>query len=194
MRTDGALTQLPDDDTAQSLRTVLDLLLQDIPLQPVDPATLPWDQPIFILRSANMGRMRALIDEILVHTPTPLLHIMSHARDEKALRELVPCEFMFHAYPTPGRYRLEDVPSATLDRLRAVDFGILFFLDTGSFADLLDEVDRVLGAICPMGIISFGNDGTCGRLPERQVRKRAESAFFRLVEWYHGLLNPVEAA
>jgi hypothetical protein len=116
---------------------------------------------------------------------------MSHARDEKTLREMAPCDFTFHAYPTPGRYRLDEVPSATLDRLRAVDFGILFFLDTGSFADLLDEVDRVLGAIRPIGIISFGNDGTCARLPERQVRKRAESAFFRLVEWYQGTLHPV---
>jgi hypothetical protein len=191
MSTDA--TQLSPSDAA-SLRTVLDLLLQDIPLRPVDSATLPWDQPIFILRSANMGRLRALLDEILVHTPTPDLHIMSHARDEKMVRELAPRDFTFHAYSAPGRYRLEEVSSATLDRLREVDFGILFFLDTGPFADLLDEVDRVLGAIRPVGIISFGNDGTCGRLPERQVRKRAESAFFRLVEWYHGMLNPVEAA
>lgn len=193
MQTDGALPQVASTEAMESVRTVLDLLVQDIPLRPVDPATLPWDRPIFILRSANMGRMRALLDEILVHTAVPELHIMSHARDEQALRDLAPCDFTFHAYPTPGRYRLEEIPAATLGRLRTVNFGILFLLDTGSFADLLDEVDRVLGAIRPIGIISFGNDGRCGRLPERRVRKHAESAFFRLVEWYQGTLNPVGA-
>lgn len=188
------LSRLPGSDGAQSLRTVLDLLLQDIPPKPVNPATLPWDRPIFILRSANMGRLRVLLDEILTHTATPQLHILSHARDEQTLREMAPCEFTFHAYPTPGRYRLEQIHPATLDRLRAVGFGILFFLDTGPFADLLDEVDRVLGAIRPIGIISFGNDGRCARLPERHIRKRAESAFFALIEWYHSTLEPMGAA
>ena len=53
-----AVTRLTSGEEARSLRTVLDLLLQDIPLRPVDPATLPWDRPILILRSANMGRLR----------------------------------------------------------------------------------------------------------------------------------------
>jgi len=194
MPTVSASTVLPASDVARSLRTVLDLLLQDIPLQPIDPATLAWDRPIFILRSANMGRLRALLDEILVRTPAPHLHIMSHARDERALREMAPCDFTFHAYPTPGRYRLEDVPPTTIERLHAVDFGVLCYLDTGPFADLLDEVERVLGAIRPLALTCFGNDGTFARLPERRLRRRAESAFFRLVEWYQGAADAVEAA
>ena len=116
---------------------------------------------------------------------------MSHARDEAAIGEMAPCDFTFHAYPTPGRYRLEEVPAATLDRLRSLNFGIVCFLDTGEHADLLDEVDRLLGAILPDATICFGNDGTFGRLPARPVRKRAESAFFRLVEWSQAASNPV---
>ena len=178
---------------AESLRPVLDLLVGDMSPRPVDPATLPWDRPVFVLRSANMERMRAFLHEVLARTPTPDLHIMSHARDEETLRALSPCPFTFYPYPTPGRYRSQDVPPAVLDRLRAVDFGIVGCLDTGLSADLLDAVDGVLAAIRPGGGISFGPAGACLRLPERQARKRAEAAFFPLIEWYHGTLSSEEA-
>jgi hypothetical protein len=193
MSANGAPIPVPLSQSGKSLKIVLDMLLQDMTLNPVDPATLPWDRPIFILRSANMGRMRALIDQVIVRAVAPQLHIMSHARDEQALRELVPCHFTFHGYPTPGRYRLEEISPSTLDRLRAVDFGVLFCLDPGLSAELLDEVDRVLVAIGPTSGISFGSDGQYSRLPERRGRQRAECAFYGLIEWYQSTVDPVSA-
>ena len=184
-----ARTMGPGTEPASSLRVVLDLLLQDMH-RPVDPVTLPWDRPIFVLRSANMGRMQALLDEIVLRCPAPALHIMSHARDEDALRQAAPCAFTFHAYPTAGRYRLEDVPAAVLDRVRAVPFGILFFLDTGPYDDLFNEVERLLGAISSIDITRFCNNGTYAGSSHRRLRQRAESAFLRLIEWYRFMPSP----
>jgi hypothetical protein len=194
MPVEGTETSVASGQSGRDLKTVLDMLLRDMTIEPVDPVTLPWDRPIFILRSARMERLRELVDQIVVHAPAPELHIMSHARDEQALGNLVPCDFTFHPYPTPGRYRLEEMPPAMLDRLRAVDFGILFCLDTGLSADLFDAVDRVLSAIRPAGGISFGVGGTYARLPEHHARKRAETAFFRLIEWCQGTVDPAGAA
>jgi hypothetical protein len=190
MSMESALAPVQLNESAQSLRTTLDLLLWDMAPKPVNPATVQWDQPIFVLRSANMGRMQALLDDIVAHGPTPQLHIMSHARDEQTLRDMAPCDFTFHAYPTPGRYRLEEVPAAGLERLRAVEFKTLFFLDTGIFSDLFDEVERLLAAVAETGIISFNNDGTYTRPPQRRLHQQAESAFLRLIEWYQFKLDP----
>ena len=96
------------------LRAVLDMLLQDMALEPVDPATLPWHEPMFVLRGAPMDHMEAFFRLVVAHCSAPALHVMSHARDRDVLRAMAPCEFTFHAYPTPGRYCLEEVPSAML--------------------------------------------------------------------------------
>lgn len=190
MSMNSTLTPVQLNESARSLRTTLGLLLLDMAPKPVSPATLQWDQPIFILRSANMGRMQALLDDIVTHCRTPRLHIMSHARDEETLGQMVSCDFTFHAYPTPGRYRLEEVPAASLERLRAVEFKTLFFLDTGSFSDLFDQVEQLLAAVAEIGMISFNNDGTYSRPPLRRLHQQAESAFLRLIEWYQFKLDP----
>ena len=190
MSTESAPAPVQLSESARSLRTTLDLLLLDMAPKAVSPATVRWDRPIFILRSANMGRMQALLDDIVTHCRTPRLHIMSHARDERTLREMAPCDFTFHAYPTPGRYRLEEIPAPALERLRAVEFKTLFFLDTGVFNDLFDEVERLLAAVAETGMISFDNDGRYTRPPHRRLHQHAESAFLRLIEWYHLKLEP----
>ncbi|MEP7305688.1 MAG: hypothetical protein ABJA98_09235 [Acidobacteriota bacterium] len=183
MPEEATRTSRTDTEPAISLRAVLDLLLQDMH-KAVDPATLSWDRPIFVLRSANMGRLQALLEEIVLRCPAPALHVMSHARDEEALRQAAPCALTFHAYPTAGRYRLEDVPVAVLDRLRAVPFGILFYLDTGPYDDLFNEVERLLGAISSIDITRFCNDDTYAGSSHRRLRQRAEAAFLGLIEWY----------
>jgi hypothetical protein len=180
----------PQSEGAQGLRVVLDMLLQDLPLKPADPAALDWDRPIFVLRSADMRKMQGFLDRLVSHCPSPVLHVMSHARDEAAIRAMAPCDLTFHAYPTPGRYRLEDVPAATLHALRHVGFGTAFFLDTGTAADLFDEVERLLLAIVSDRPVSVLADGTFAKAPERGLRKRAEAAFFGLVEWYQAKLDP----
>jgi hypothetical protein len=182
--------QLSPSDAAQGLRTVLDLLLQDLPLTPLDPAVLPWDEPILVLRSADMKKMRAFLDRLVARCPSPALHVLSHARDEAAIRAMVPFALTFHAYPVSGRYRLEEVPRATLDALQAAGIGTAFFLDTGISGDLFDEVERLLSAIAPDRLVSVHEDGTLARTPERRLRKRAESAFLGLIEWYQRKLDP----
>jgi hypothetical protein len=181
---------IPRSHAARRLRFVLDRLVQDLPLMSVDPATLPWDRPILVLRSATMERLQALLEEIIVRCPMPALHIMSHARDEDAIRSMAPCGFTFHAYPATGPYRLEGVPAAMLDDLRAVGFGTVFGLDAGTWGDRLEEVDRVLAAIREPGMVSFRGDGTYARAADWRQRRRAESAFLRLLEWYQFKLDP----
>lgn len=189
--TDGrAATSIPPSHAVRSLRVVLDRLVQDLPLTSVDPATLPWDRPILVLRSATMTRLQALFDEIIVHCSTPALHVMSHARDERAIRDMAPCPVTFHAYPVQGPYRLEDVSAAMLDSLRAVGFGTVFSLDAGTWGDRLQEVDRLLAAIRESGMVSFRRDGTYARATDWRQRRRAESAFLRLLEWYQFKLDP----
>lgn len=183
-------TATPPSHAARCLRLVLDRLVQDLPLMPVDPATLPWDRPILVLRSANMTRLRAFLDEIVIRCPTPALHVMSHARDEGAIRDMAPCDFTFHAYPTPGQYRLEDVPATMLDRLRTAGFGTVFCLDAGTWGDRLENVDRLLAAILEPGMVSFRGDGTYARAADWRQRRRAESAFLRLLAWYQLKLDP----
>lgn len=183
-------TSILPSRAARSLRFVLDRLVQDLPLMPVDAATLPWDRPIFVLRSANMKRLKALLDEIIVHCPTPALHVMSHARDEDAIRDMAPCDFTFHAYTAPGGYRLEEVPAAMLDGLRAAGFGTVFCLDAGTWGDRLEDVERLLATILEPGMVSFRGDGTYARAADWRQRRRAESAFLRLLEWYQFKLDP----
>jgi hypothetical protein len=182
--------QRPPSEAAQGLRVVFDMLLQDLPLTPVDPAALRWDRPILVLRSADMKKMRAFLARLTVHCPSPDLHVISHGRDEDAIRAMAPCNLTFHAYPTSGRYTLEGVPAAMLAALRAVGFGTALFLDTGTATDLFDEVERLLTAIVDERPVSARDDGTFARAPERDLRKRAEAAFFSLVEWYQAKLDP----
>jgi hypothetical protein len=177
-------------DAARSLSLVLDRLVQDLPLVSVDPATLPWDRPILVLRSANMTRLRALLDEIIVHGPAPALHVMSHARDEQAILAMAPCAFTFHAYHAQGPYRLEDTPAAMLDRLRAIGFGTVFGLDAGTWGERLEDVDRILAAIGEPAMVSFCGDGTLVRAADWRQRRRAETAYLRLLEWYQFKLDP----
>ncbi len=167
----------------RSLRTVLDILLQDMALTPIDASTLPWSKPVFILRAAPMDAMRPLLDEIQRHCAAPLLHIMSHARDGEAIRALAPAA-TFHAYPATGRYRLEDVPAAMMHRLRQADFGMLIFPDPGTSADLCDEVERLFGAIDLRRMVIYTADAGFARAADWQKRTRAQAAFIRLVEWY----------
>jgi len=169
---------------------VLDLLLQDFHLDQVDAAALPWDRPIFVLRSANMTRMQAFLRQVVKHTPAPTLHIMSHARDEDAIRAMRTCAFTFHPYPTPGPYRLDGVPAETLALLRATDFGTVFFLDPGPADDELDDVVGLLAAIAENRTVSFSIEGTFAGTANWRQRKRAHAAFLRLVEWYHRRLDP----
>jgi len=171
-------------DASASVRDVLDLLLQDCSPKPVDAGALPWDRPIFVLRSAALTRLRALLSEIARHNPSPSLHIMSHARDAEAIGQMVPWRFTFHAYPTPGRYCVEAVPAAMLDELRAIDFGSLLFLDTAPDANFYDEVERLLGAVAADRSVIFREDGTFAKAPPAAARQLAEPAFFRLVEWH----------
>ena len=181
---DAARGPAPVSDAAKGLRVVLDLLLQDMAVEPVDLATLSWHEPILVLRSADMERFRAVLQQIVAHCPAPLLHVMSHARDEEALRDRAPCEFVFHSYPTPGRYRLDEVPPATLGRLRSVSFGTLLYIDPGTSADLFGEVEALFAAIQDTAMVVAREDGTFGRAPDARVRTRAEAAFLRLIEWY----------
>ena len=180
----------PVSDAARGLRVVFDLLLQDMALEPVALASLPWHEPILLLRSAPMPRFRAALQQIVACCPAPRLHVLSHAHDEEAIREGAPCDFTFHAYPTPGRYRLEAVPPAMLDRLRSTGFGILLFVDPGTSGDLFGEVERLFAAIRGDRMVSFRQDGTCARTPDARLRRRAESAFLRLIEWYQLKLDP----
>ena len=87
---EAAWGPVPASEAASGLRVAFDLLLQDMALEPVDPGTLPWNQPILVLRSAPMDRLLALLDQILVHCPAPALHILSHARDEPTIRDRAP--------------------------------------------------------------------------------------------------------
>ena len=177
-------------EAARSLRTVLDLLLQDRTLSAVEPESLAWSEPIFVIRSAPMDRLVALLTQIVAKNAAPRLHIMSHARDEAAIRAAAPCDFTFHAYPTPGAYRLEGIPADMLERLRQLDLGTLFFLDTGTSSDLLGEVERLLAGIRENRAVSFRGDGSFARTPDWRQRTLAEAAFLRLIEWYHFKLDP----
>ena len=172
------------DDASSRVRDVLDLLLQDCSPQPVAAATLPWDRPMFVLRSAGMNRLQELLAEITRHAVAPALHVMSHARDAAAIERMAPCAITFHPYPAQGRYRLDGVPAAMLAHLRAVDFGSLLFLDTGPQPDFYDEVERLLSAIAIDRMIAFREDGTFAKAPVPSRRRHAEPAFLRLVEWY----------
>jgi len=166
------------------------MLLQDIHSDRVDPVTLPWDQPVFVLRSANMARMRAFLRQVAIHCVSPALHVMSHARDEDTIRAMTTGAFTFHPYPTPGPYTLDEVPASTLDRLRSTGFGTLVLLDPGPADDRLDDVVRLLAAIAESRTVSFDIEGTYARTANWRQRKRAHAAFLGLVEWYHLKLDP----
>jgi hypothetical protein len=184
-----ALAPVPASQAAQGLRVVLDLLLQDMALEPVDAATLPWDQPILVLRSADMERFSTVLQQIVSHCPAPLLHVLSHARDEEAIRNRAPCDVTFHAYPTPGRYRLDGVPAATLDYLRSVRFGTLLYIDPGTSAELSLEVEALFAAIADRPMVTVREDGTFARAVDARLRRHAETAFLRVIEWYQQKLS-----
>jgi hypothetical protein len=173
--------ELPDGE--RSLRDVLDLLLQDIVLTPVDATSLPWDKPVFVVRTAPLDWMPGLFDEIQRHHAASRLHVMSHARDADAIRAMAPGA-TFHPYTAEGRYRLEDVPLAMLHRFRQMDFGTLIFPDPGTSADLCDEIERLFTAIDLQRMVTYTRDGGFARARDWQRRARAHAAFLKLIEWY----------
>lgn len=177
-------------DVASALSTVLALLLQDRRLSQVDVDTLPWDRPIFVLRSAYMERLRSLLRIVLARTPVPPLHIMSHARDEGAIRAMANGALTYYPYPTPGPYRLEEMPSEMLDRLQSVGFGALVFLDAGNAGEGLDDVQRLLAAIGATQMVAYRADGTFAQAQDWRRHRLATAAFYRLIEWYHAKLDP----
>jgi hypothetical protein len=177
-------------DVAAGLGTVLALLLQDRALATVDAGTLPWDRPMFVLRSAHMERMQQFLDVVRAHSAAPRLHVMSHARDEEVLRSMAGHDMTFYPYPTPGRYSLDIVPAEMLERLRAVGFGALIFLDAGQHGEGLDAAVEVLAAIDEPRMASFRSDGTFGRPDDWGVHRLASAAYYRLIEWYHAKLGP----
>jgi hypothetical protein len=188
-RTDPA----PAGDGARSLRAVFDMLLHDKALQPVDPDTLPWDRPIFVIRSAHMGRMDHFFQQVAARSSRPDLHVLSHARDEDSLRTLAPFPFTFHAWPTPGPYRLENLPAPLLERLQAQRFARLFFLQN-SAGDRLEEVERLLMAIQPGSPVCLLSSGAFAQAADARQRQLAEAAFLRLIEWYQFRLDPAGAS
>jgi hypothetical protein len=99
-------------------------------------------------------------------------------------------EVTFHAYATPGRYRLEEVPLAMVHRLRQTGFGMLVFPDPGTSEALGDEVERIFDAIDPSRMITFTAEGGFARAPDRARRRRARGAFLRLIEWYQSDGDP----
>lgn len=181
-------------DTARGMRSVLDRLLCDMAVDPVAPSTLPLDQPILILRSANMDRMRAFLDQLVAQNPGPTLHILSHARDEDTLRAMVPCAFTFHAYPTPGRYTLEGMPEPMLERLQSAGFGVTFFLDPETSLEFAKEGERLLSAVADNKMVTVRGDNTWARAADWRLRRQAEPAFLKLVEWYQLGLELTAAA
>lgn len=177
-------------DADGALNSVLTLLLQDRTLSALDAASLPWDRPVFVLRSAHMERMQQFLDVVRAHAPAAALHIMSHARDERALRAMAEREITFYPYPTPGRYSLDEIPSEMLERLRSVGFGTLVFLDPGQQGEGLDGAQDILAAIDEPRMASFRADGTFGRPSDWRQHRLASAAFYRLVAWYHDKLDP----
>jgi hypothetical protein len=182
--------QKPENEQALGLRVVFDMLLRDKALGLVEPETLAWDQPFLVIRSAHMGRMEAFFHQVATRCTAPRLHVLSHARDEEALHTLAPFPFTFHAWTTPGAYRLENMPAPLLERLRAERFATLFFLDQGTNGDRLDEVERLLAAIKPEPIVCFMGNGKFAQAPDAEQRRLAETAFLRLIEWYQFRLDP----
>jgi hypothetical protein len=170
---------------------MFDLLRQDLGFARVDPATMPWSRPVLVLRSGNMERMRALFDDLARRPQIPALHVLSHAHDEDAIRAMAPRDITFHAYPTPGRYRLEEVPAAMLERLRSEEYGMLMFLDTGDADDVPTEVQRLLTAIAEDRMVCVRDDGTFAASPDWHHRRLTETAYLRLCEWYHRKLYPI---
>src|SRR3954466_5761556 len=87
-RTSADITAPPLSDAARALQTVLDMLLQDMALEPVDPATVPWAEPVLVIRSAQMKQTDAFLRRVAQYGRPPAFHIISHARDEDAIREI----------------------------------------------------------------------------------------------------------
>jgi FkbM family methyltransferase len=185
-------------DVAQSLSTVLTLLLQERTLQEVDVEALSWDRPVLVVRSAHMGRFDAFLKTVLARRPMPSLHVLSHARDEQAIKAMTGAPLTFYAYPTPGAYRLEEIPPNMLAALKAVGFGTLVFLDAGQNDEGLDQVQRLLAAISDAGVVSYRAGGSFSdranggfaRAADWRRHHLAASAFQRLIEWYHHRLDP----
>ena len=164
------------------VRAVLDILLQDIALQPLPAAALPWDRPVLVLRAAPMDQLERFIEEADRHGAAAL-HILSHARDREAIAAMAP-RAIFHAYPTPGRYKLEEIPAALLHRLRSHGFAAFVFLEPGTSAELFDEAERIFAATGAADMVTFSPGAAFARPGDWGHRRRAQAAFLQLVEWY----------
>jgi hypothetical protein len=107
-----------------------------------------------------MARLESFLGLRRALNVTSEMHVMSHARDENAIRAAVRHDFTFHAYPTPGPYLSDRVPAPMMANLRAVEFGALVFLDAGVAAAGLDDVRRLLAEIDDTRIVAYRGDGT----------------------------------
>jgi hypothetical protein len=172
----------PDEVLAGVMRHLLARIANDLRPDPIDPASLDWDGPVLVLRSAHMGRMEALLNA-LPDAPQLRLHVMGHGRDEQVIRQMSRRPVQFHAYPREGPYRLEDLEAPALDALRSIGFLQLIYLDAGTHGAGLEGVCRLLEALDGRRLVSFRADGRfCRVVPAR--RDAARTALDRVLEWY----------
>lgn len=176
-----------------SLRPVMDVLLQEMALEPRAASSVAWDRPVLVLRSANMTRMQAFA-ELVARVEPADLHVLSHARDEGALRGLLARPFTFQPWQTDGPYTLEAADPRQLDGLSGLRFETVIFLDPGMVGQKLERVEELLLAIGARRMLTFLGDGTLAEPRDWHRRRLAESAFLRLTAWFHCLLEEAGTA
>jgi hypothetical protein len=170
---------------------VFDLLLRDMAFDTViDPSKVAWDEPVFVLRSNMMGHLQALLRQISAYCPNPDLHIMSHVRDEAAIRSAASGHVTFYPYPTPGRYKLEEVPAVTLGRLRAIKFQKAIVLDGTTVSQGLDEVLRLAESIGAVEMLCYTGGGTLARPASWRRCRHASTALQSLADWCQFRADP----
>lgn len=177
-------------DAVGTMRLMVTELLRDRAIHPIDAAALAWDQPMLLLRSAHMERLQQFLNVMRTRARGGALHVMSHARDEGAIRAMTGAGTVFHPYHTPGRYSLDKVPAATIEQLRSVGFGTLVLLDAGQDAEGLEGAEQLLTSIDASRVATFRADGTFGRPADWALRHLASEAFYRLNEWYLRKADP----
>ena len=165
------------------LKAACSRLLVDAIGAPENFENLASELPILLVRSAHRGLFESFLKALSEQCPDQRLIVLSHARDEAYVNEVVTNEFDFLPYPVEGRYCKEDLEKC-FPSLHSMELGAKVLLDGSGFMADLDHVVEMLEWVGGEYLCAWCDLGpSLIRLGPKEKRLAAMSALEALAEW-----------
>lgn len=167
----------------EQLKATCAHLLLDTVGEPCEVNTLESEFPILLVRSAHRDLFESFVERLHDDCPGQCLVVLSHARDEAYVDQVVRNPYEFLAYPVEGPYSLESLSKA-FPRLKNMELGGKVMLDASGVLSGLDHVIEMLDWVAGVDTHAWCDLGPrLVRLSSVERRRRASEALLALSRW-----------